>query len=226
MNTKKPKNSYDETKRMLNTIRKFQASTKPKYGLIGEQLSQLNPEDTKSQNQLDPERSQGADVKNFGDPVEWQRKEREERNIGGDEVDIPQPQPNFKEEGSQSNDSDYAVINDVEVVIHSEDPEDLELTDEEKGKVSQLIDDFRDEVVETAEFDKLDVYETSAKFSGKIGEIGMMFTLSTGDDTGLYINGQMLKIEENTLIILEKLVAYQLKFSSTINDLLVRRRTT
>ena len=104
--------------------------------------------------------------------------------------------------------------------------EDLELNDEEKGQISQLIDDFRSEVMETVQFDKLDIYETSAKLGGKIGEIGLMFTLSTGDDTGLYISGQMLKIDENSLMIFEKLGAYQLKFSSTINDLLVRRRTT
>jgi hypothetical protein len=163
---------------MLNTIRKIQSSTKPKYGLIGEQLT---PETQQSQ---------------------------------------IQPQ------GGEEDGSDFSVINDVEVVIHSEDTEDLELTEEEKGKISQLIDDFRVEVVETVEFDKLHVYETSAKLDGKIGEIGLQFTLSTGDDTGFYINAQMLKIDENSLEIIRKLSTYELKFSSTINDLLVRRRST
>lgn len=102
----------------------------------------------------------------------------------------------------------------------------MELSDDEKGKISQLIDDFRAEVAETAEFDKLNVYEANAKLDGKLGDINLQFTLSTGNDTGLYINGQMLKIDQNILLILEKLIAYQLKFSSTINDLLVRRRTT
>ena len=193
MNSKKPKNSYDETKKMLNVIRKIQSSTKPQYGLLGEQ-DDLTPE-AKYINQ------------SFETPEE--------------QPSAPAPARVPGEEGS-----DFAVINDVEVVIHSEDPEDLELSDEEKGSISQLIDDFRTEGVETAEFDKLDIYETSAKLGGKIGEIGLMFTLSTGDDTGLYINGQMLKIDENSLSILEKLGVYQLKFSNTINDLLVRRRTT
>lgn len=184
MSTKKSTNGYDNTKKMLNTIRKIQALSKPKYGLISEQLTELNPEE-------------GIETR-------------------------PEEQP----QGGEEEGSDFVVINDVEVVIHSEDPEDLELTDEEKGKISQLIDDFRVEVVETAEFDKLHVYETSAKLDGKIGEIGLQFTLSTGDDTGLYINGQMLKIDENSLEIIRKLGAYEIKFSSTINDLLVRRKTT
>jgi len=129
-------------------------------------------------------------------------------------------------ERSDENDSDYAVINDVEIVVHSEDPEDLELNDEEKGKISQLIDDFRTEVIETAEFDKMDIYEASAKLTGTIREFGISFTLSTGDDTGLYINTQMAKIDENSLDVIEKLKAYESKYSATINDLLVRRKTT
>ena len=199
MNTNKPKNSYDDTKKMLNTIRKIQSSTKPQYGLIGEQSDELNPE-------LRPQEPQPEQPEQ---PEQPQQPER----------------PLAPESGGEEG-SDYAIINDVEIVIHSEDPEDLALNDEEKGQVSQLIDDFRAEVVETAQFDKLDIYETSAKLNGKIGSIGLMFTLSTGDDTGLYINGQMLKIDENSMMILEKLGAYELKFSSTINDLLVRRRTT
>ena len=181
MNTKKESNSYDDTKKMLNTIRKIQSNGG--HGIINEQ--------------------------------------------NGDLVPNPPPAENYNQESPmQTEDSDYTVINDVEVVIHSEDPEDMMLTDEEKGKVSQLIDDFRAEVSETVEFDKLHIYETSAKLEGKIGEFGIMFTLSTGDDTGLYINGQMLKIDENSLMVLEKLGVYQIKFSNTINDLLVRRRST
>jgi len=204
MNTKKPKNSYDDTKKMLNTIRKIQASTKPQYGIIGEQMTDEYPEP--------PDPEQGHQ--------DYLQKSDQLKSFDDDSVQ----DPTIK--GIPNEDSDFAVINDVEVVIHSEDPEDLELNDEEKGQVSQLIDDFRTEVVETVEFDKMDVYETSAKLNGKIGSIGMMFTLSTGDDVGLYISGQMLKIDENSLNILEKLGAYELKFSSTINDLLVRRRTT
>lgn len=178
MSTKKRKNSYDETKRMLNTIREIQS--KGSYGQISEQT----------------------------------------------EVPNPPPAATYQQPKIQTEDSDYTVINDVEVVVHSEDPEDMELTDEEKGKISQLIDDFRAEVAETGEFDKLHIYETSSKLDGKIGQYGLAFTLSTGDDTGLYINGQMMKIDENSLLILEKLGRFQVKFSNTINDLLVRRRST
>jgi len=196
---------------MLNSIRKIQSLSKPKYGLIEEQLQRLNPEEDREPSP-ELQHSDNPSVNPLPQPgVEQQYGQQGQ-----------QPQPS----GGEQEGSDFAVINDVEVVIHSEDPEDLELNDEEKGNISQLIDDFRVEVVETVEFDKLHVYETSAKLAGKIGEIGLQFTLSTGDDTGLYINGQMLKIDEKSLDIFRKLGQYQLKFSSTINDLLVRRKTT
>lgn len=193
MNTNKPGNTYDDTKKMLKTIRNLQESSKDKK-VLDEQMTYGQEAVADDDAML----QRGAAVADRGS----------ERT------------------GTPATDSDYTVINDVEVVIHSEDPEDMQLTDDEKGKISQLIDDFRAEVVETAEFDKLNVYESNAKLDGKLGDINLQFTLSTGDDTGLYINGQMLKIDENSLLVLEKLVAYQLKFSSTINDLLVRRRTT
>jgi len=193
MNTNKPGNTYDDTKKMLKTIRNLQESSKDKK-VLDEQMTYGQEAVADDDAML----QRGAAVADRGS----------ERT------------------GTPATDSDYTVINDVEVVIHSEDPEDMQLNDDEKGKISQLIDDFRAEVVETAEFDKLNVYESNAKLDGKLGDINLQFTLSTGDDTGLYINGQMLKIDENSLLVLEKLVAYQLKFSSTINDLLVRRRTT
>jgi hypothetical protein len=133
--------------------------------------------------------------------------------------------PNPSQPSHEGN--DFAVINDVEVEIHSEDPEDLQLSDEEKGKISQLIDDFRAEVSELVEFDKLHVYEDSAKLDGKITDIGLGFTLSTGNDTGLYIsNASLLKIDDNSFGMLNKLKVFEVRFANSINDLLVNRRST
>ena len=50
------------------------------------------------------------------------------------------------------------------------------------------------------------------------------FTLSTGDDTGLYLsNASLLKIDDKSLDIINKLKRFELKFSNSINDLLVNR---
>lgn len=128
---------------------------------------------------------------------------------------------------SQPEKEDIAVVNDVEIKIHSEDPEDLELQDIEKQKISQLIDDFRKEVSEITEFGTLHVYPNSAKLDGRISDFDLSFMLSTGDDRGLYIsNPSMIKIDDDTINMVNKLRTFEPKFVNSINDLLVSRRST
>jgi hypothetical protein len=146
---------------------------------------------------------------------------KEQEEFGAQKQNIP-PSPETK---TGSEDNDFAVINNVEIEIHSEDPEDLELSDEEKGKISQLIDDCRTDVSETVSFGKLHIYPTSAKLDGKISDMGLGFIFSTGDDTGFYLsNTSLLKIDENSFEMINKLRMFEEKFSNSINDLLVNRR--
>jgi sporulation protein YlmC with PRC-barrel domain len=135
--------------------------------------------------------------------------------------------PIVSAEKSKKESKDVAVINNVDIEIHSEDPEDIVLTDEEKKKISQLIDDFRTEISEVAELDALHIYPNSAVLNGLIPDMELNFTFSTGDDTGLYIGSHsLLKIEDESLNMINKLKVFQVKFSNTINDLLLNRSTT
>jgi hypothetical protein len=221
MTTNQPIDSYDEIKGLLNKIRKIQQLAKANtYGLLREQTYQgetANDEDPK--NPIGVDKAEIPPKYHPTDPNIQVNPESSEKYLSDEGNDIPQEQSGEGE--------DLAVINNVEVEIHSEDPEDLQLSDEEKGKISQLIDDFRVEVSEIAEFGKLNIYPDSAKLDGKIGDTGVVFTLSTGDDTGLYLsNSSLLKIDDDSLIIITKLRAFEAKFSAAINDLLVSRSTT
>ncbi len=130
------------------------------------------------------------------------------------------PQQNTGEEKK-----DFKVINNVEVVIQSTDPADTEISDEESGKISQLIDDFRSEVSEIVDFGKLIFYGESAKLDGVIGNIKLGFTLSTGDDEGLFLsNTSLLKMSDDVTQTIEKLKKFQYKFMSVINDLISARK--
>ena len=212
MTTNKPMDSYDEIKGMLYRVRKIQMIAEAnKYGLIQEQVA---PAD-------DPYHGVKPIKANL--PTSGVSREQERQYHAAKYAkEHPGEESNSTEEGE-----DLMVINNVEVEIHSEDPEDLQLSDEEKNKISQLIDDFRAEVSEIAEFDKLHVYDDNAKLEGRIGDIGLNFTLSTGNDTGLYVsNTSLLKIDDNSLGIIVKLRGFEQKFSNSINDLLVNRSTT
>jgi sporulation protein YlmC with PRC-barrel domain len=199
MATSKRIDDYDEIKGLLNKVRKIQAigAANKDRQLIKEQIDSENGDEFQSL---------GKSVGSYMD----QNKEAQ-----------PQQSQSGKEQ------KDMAVINNVDIETHSEDPEDLMLQDEEKKKLSQLIDDFRVEVSEIAELDTLHIYPNSAVLNGIISDIGLNFSFTTGDDTGLYIGGStLIKVEDELLITINKLKTFQLKFSNTINDLLVNRSIT
>jgi hypothetical protein len=145
---------------------------------------------------------------------------REQPEVPGQEMTQPSAQPDKGPENE-----DMLVINNVEVEIRSDDNQDLSIKDDEKGIISQLIDDFKKEVSELVDFGKLQIYSDSAKLDGKITQKGIEFTLSTGDDNGIYLsNASMLKIDDETMEYLEKLKSFEEKFSGSINDLIVNRK--
>lgn len=128
----------------------------------------------------------------------------------------------------EKNDGEYGdvdVINNVDVNLHSEDSMDVKLSDEEKGNISQMIDDFRTQVSSTVEFDKIDIYSNGVKMTGKIENYNITFVFSGGDGEGLYIsNPSMLKIDDESLSIINKLKKFQENYISVVNVIIINRK--
>lgn len=128
----------------------------------------------------------------------------------------------------EKNDGEYGdvdVINNVDVNLHSEDSMDVKLSDEEKGNISQMIDDFRTQVSSTVEFDKIDIYSNGVKMTGKLENYNMTFVFSGGDGEGLYIsNPSMLKIDDESLSIINKLKKFQENYISVVNVIIINRK--
>lgn len=156
---------YDETKKMLNTLRKLTESTrniKP--------LTEQSVRDT-------------TDVK--------------------DDVD---------------------VINDVDIKILSSDNADMKLTDEQKNSISGLIDSFREQVSQLANLEPgFTINMNQIRLDGSIPDIELNFVLITGDESGFYLNADMLKIENEVLQSVEKLNKFQQVFEDTLNPLIRQR---
>jgi hypothetical protein len=141
----------------------------------------------------------------------------------------PQPQPGQPQQQMNTvggEKKDFNVINNVEVDINSTDKDDTILKDDEKGKISQLIDDFRKEVSELTNFGKLQIYGNSGKLDGTINNLNIGFTLSAGDDEGVFLSNSssMLKLSDEVMDMLNKLKIFQGKFAEVINGLLVTRK--
>jgi hypothetical protein len=163
---KKPTNSYDEIKGMLNTMRKFNNPTS-------------------------------------------NRNLREQAELGTN----PTPTNPHPQQGGGDEKKDFTIVNGVEVRFNSTDTQDLQLKDDEKTKLSALIDAFRNEVSEIAELGQMMVYPDSVKLEGVIGNFNINFTLSAGDDNGVYVsNASLLKLSDEVMEIFNKLKRFEMKF--------------
>ena len=128
-------------------------------------------------------------------------------------------------ESSKEQYDDVDVINDVEVKVLSTDEEDIKLKDEERNTISQLIDNFRQQVSQLADLNPgLTITENQIRLDGTMTETEISFVFIIGEDNGLYFNGDMLNIEQETLDMFDKLLKFKPTFISEMEPLL-RTRT-
>jgi hypothetical protein len=145
-----------------------------------------------------------------------------DKNILKEDIDSD---VNPSSESSKEQYDDVDVINDVEVKVLSTDKEDIELKDEERNTISQLIDNFRQQVSQLADLNPgLTITENQIRLDGTMTETEISFVFIIGEDNGLYFNGDMLNIEQETLDMFDKLLKFKPTFISEMEPLL-RTRT-
>ena len=143
------------------------------------------------------------------------------RNIIKEEEDVMQDV-----EATQDQKTDYNVVNDVEVKLHSSDEADLEVSQEEKSALSQLVDNFRTQVTEIADFEEgFNIYPQSIRLDGSIPDMDISFVFIAGDERGLYINADMTELNQESIEILNKLNKFQHTYEDVVNQMIVSRKT-
>lgn len=167
---------YDQTKKMLNTLRSLNES-KSVNRTLNEQAGQQEPE-------------------------------------------LDQSQSN----DTQGQKDDFVVINDVEVKMLSTDEADMELADDQKTAISGLIDNFKQQVSQIVQFEPgMTINKTQIRLDGKLTDEEINFVLIAGEDAGTYVNAEMLKLENNVGMMLEKLVKFEETFKSTLEPIIQAR---
>jgi len=112
------------------------------------------------------------------------------------------------------------------ISIHGKDKADLQLTYDEKTAFQETMDDFRSEVSELVDFNKLNVYEDNVEWSGEIPEMELEFFFSVNETDGLYIKGDMIKVDEDYVETVEKLKSFYQKFKERWSRIIASRKTT
>lgn len=113
------------------------------------------------------------------------------------------------------------VVNDVEVKLLSTDKEEVQLKPEEKTAVTQIVDSFRQQVSQIADLDPgFTISENQIRVDGTITDLEINFVIIAGEDSGLYINSDMLLLEDETMKMLEKLKKFEPTFITAMEPLI------
>lgn len=128
-------------------------------------------------------------------------------------------------ETSEDKKQGYRISGGI-LVLHGKENTELELTSDEKNTFQETMDEFVAEVSSLTDFYKLNVYKNNVEWSGKIIDYDLDFFMSIGEENGLYINGEMIKVDDNLMELLKKLKSFYDKFKSKWATILALRKKT
>jgi hypothetical protein len=117
----------------------------------------------------------------------------------------------------------YRVNGNI-IVLHGKTKSDIQLTTDEKNAFTSSVDEFRNEVAEIVDFGKLNVFPDNVEWSGTILELDLEFFYTVNEPNGIYINGQMIKIDQDYLETVGKLQSYYEKFKTKWSKVVASRQ--
>jgi hypothetical protein len=112
------------------------------------------------------------------------------------------------------------------LALHGKDRSDLDITSDEKIAFQETMDEFVEEVSDLVDFNILNVYPNNVEWSGKVIDEDLEFIFTIGEDSGIYINGQMVKVDQEFLSMINKLQQFYQKFKSKWGKVLASRKKT
>jgi hypothetical protein len=198
-------NTHDDIKKLLKASRNMLSSPntiketnsiRSKYNLITEQGIDLTEPDLLSK--IDPAKSVENSIEDSQDE---------------------------KEQSSKDKKQGYRISGGI-LVLHGKNQTELELTTDEKIAFQETMDEFVSEVSDLTEFNKLNIYPNNVEWSGKIIDFDIDFFISIGEENGIYLNGNMMKVDDKFVELLNKLKTYYEKFKSKWAMVLSSRKKT
>ncbi len=110
------------------------------------------------------------------------------------------------------------------LAIHGKSKSDTDITSDDKVAFQDTMDEFTEEVSDLVDFNQLNVYSNTVEWSGKIIDKDLEFIYTIGESSGVYINGNMVKVDDETLELINKLKGFYEVFKSKWSGVLVSRK--
>jgi hypothetical protein len=204
--------NYEELKQLLSASRKLIGGDKlnedynrirKTYGLLTEQPVEYPDAGINIMKDIDDK---------IKDDTEYETAEKPEEDEDYDEI---------KSDKKKA----YRISGGI-LVIHSKNTSDLQLTTDDKLAFQETMDEFKQGVTEMADFNKLNLYPTNVEWSGKITELDIEFFFSIAETNGVYINGTMIKLDEEFTEMSTKLKSYYEKFKAKWSKIVSTRKET
>lgn len=126
----------------------------------------------------------------------------------------------------EQEDRNILNINGVDINLLYSDTSDKELSNEQKEKISNLIDSFKTQVTQLVDFEPgISINDKQVRLDGTLTENNLKFTLISGDESGCYLNAEMLSINNDIIELLNKLFKFNDLFKEVFNNILNYRYT-
>jgi hypothetical protein len=110
--------------------------------------------------------------------------------------------------------------------LHGESEKELILTSDEKKAFQETMEEFVNEVSNYTDFGPLNVYKNDVTWEGLINDFGLNFRYSTAEKEGVYIEGDMIKVDKSFIEFAQKLNSYYEKFKSKCVTIIGTRKET
>ena len=112
------------------------------------------------------------------------------------------------------------------LTMHGKDQKDLQITSLEKKSFQETMDEFVAEVSDMVDFNSLNVYQDSVEWSGKLIEFDMDFMYRIGETNGVYVDSDMVKVDQEFDMMIDKLRKFYEKFKSKWAKIIASRKKT
>ena len=193
-------NSHDEIKRLVEASRRMLSND-----IINEDINRIRKNYGIVTEQVDLTSNNVTTKLNVAKDVE-------------DKIEDDTDSPEDKSQG-------YRVVGGI-IVLHGKENSDLDLTTDEKIAFQETMNEFVEEVSDLVDFNKLNLYPNNVEWSGKIIDFDLDFFFTIGEENGVYINGEMIKTDDDFLEMINKLKVFYEKFKSKWAKVLATRKQT
>lgn len=112
------------------------------------------------------------------------------------------------------------------LALHGRKKSDLDITTDDKTAFQETMDEFVNEVSDLVDFNTLNVYQNNVDWSGKVIDEDIEFTLTIGEKSGIYITGNMVKVDEDFLSLISRLQQFYQKFKAKWAKIIANRKRT